>query len=43
MNPSPQPQLRLDRKKSNDHIFQEWSMIEKGKETREIFTFERVD
>jgi hypothetical protein len=29
--------------KDNDHIFQEWSMIEKGKETRETFTFERVD
>ena len=29
--------------KDKDHIFQEWSMIEKGKETRETFTFERVD
>jgi hypothetical protein len=29
--------------KDKDHIFQEWSMIEKGKETREIFTFKRVD
>ena len=29
--------------KDKDHIFQEWSMIKKGKETREIFTFERLD
>jgi hypothetical protein len=29
--------------KDKDHLFQEWSMIDKGKETREIFTFERVD
>ena len=70
-----QPRMRLDRKKSNDHVFsfayqdatnlkskkdahingltitirdrdhilQEWSMIGKGKETRETFTFERAD
>ncbi len=29
--------------KDKDHILQEWSMIGKGKETREIFTFERVE
>jgi hypothetical protein len=29
--------------KDNDHIFQEWSMVDSGKETRETFTFERVD
>jgi hypothetical protein len=29
--------------KDKDHIFQEWSMVGKGKETRETFTFERAD